>query len=204
MTSESERVTASAQTPAASEAAATPAVGARRRAPTSSAWTSFLDHFDTVVYVAVGVCFLAAAVISLVYSVAAFAWQVTQPSNHSLGAIVEGGAGPQAIINLVSDLLLTMIIMEVASTVTHYLRDKATSVKPFLFIGIISGTRGILAVGARLSVANVTGPDFLHAMVELAVNAGVIIALSIAMRLIGNYLNEGPTPAAPAPGADGQ
>ncbi len=142
--------------------------------------------------------------ISLVYSVAAFAWQVTQPSNHSLGAIVEGGAGPQAIINLVSDLLLTMIIMEVASTVTHYLRDKATSVKPFLFIGIISGTRGILAVGARLSVANVTGPDFLHAMVELAVNAGVIIALSIAMRLIGNYLNEGPTPAAPAPGADGQ
>jgi uncharacterized membrane protein (DUF373 family) len=98
----------------------------------------------------------------------------------------------------VSDLLLTLIIMEVLGTVVHYLRTRATSLKPFLFIGIISATRGVLAVGARLSVADFqqlasgSGTEFRYSMIELGVNAGVIIALGLALRLIGRFLEDDP------------
>ena len=54
-------------------------------------------------------------------------------------------------------------------------------------------TRGILAVGARLTVtsAETTQPnEFRNAMIELGVNAGVIIALGVTLRLIGNYLED--------------
>jgi hypothetical protein len=85
--------------------------------------------------------------------------------------------------------------MEVLGTVVHHLRDGETTLRPFLFIGIISATRGILAVGARLSVSDsLTPTDFIHEMVELGVNAVVIIALGITMNLIGKFLEEGAIP----------
>ncbi|HUY76142.1 MAG TPA: hypothetical protein VMV29_05195 [Ktedonobacterales bacterium] len=61
------------------------------------------------------------------------------------------------------------------------------------FIGIISATRGSLAVGARLSVTDFSqlhGAEFTSSMIELGVNAGVIIALGVALRLIGNFLDD--------------
>jgi hypothetical protein len=105
--------------------------------------------------------------------------------------------GAQDIIALVSDLLLTLIIMEVLGTVVHHLRERETTLRPFLFIGIISATRGILAVGARLSVSSgkaLTDIEFSRDMVELAVNALVIIALGIAMKLIGKFLEDSAIP----------
>ncbi|MGO8948743.1 MAG: phosphate-starvation-inducible PsiE family protein [Ktedonobacterales bacterium] len=90
----------------------------------------------------------------------------------SLQAIFTNEAGAQDVIALVSDLLLTLIIMEVLGTVVHHLRDGETTLRPFLFIGIISATRGILAVGARLSVSStLTSDEFIRDMVELGVNA---------------------------------
>jgi uncharacterized membrane protein (DUF373 family) len=93
----------------------------------------------------------------------------------------------QAIIQLVSDLLLVLIIMEVLSTVIHYLREHATSLRPFLFIGIVSATRGILSIGARLSVGGekVSTQEFTTSMIELAINAAVILALGITLKLLG-------------------
>jgi hypothetical protein len=87
--------------------------------------------------------------------------------------------------------------MEVLGTVVHHLRERETTLRPFLFIGIISATRGILAVGARLSVSSnstLSREEFIRAMVELAVNALVIIALGIAMKLIGKFLEDSAIP----------
>src|SRR5713226_6614374 len=97
-----------------------------------------------------------------------------------------------AIIKLVSDLLLVLIIMEVLGTVIHYLKAHATSLRPFLFIGIVSATRGILSIGARLSVEKVTlpSPEFTSAMVELGVNAAVILALGITLKLLGKLIEQ--------------
>src|SRR5262249_50664582 len=123
--------------------------------------------------------------------------QMFLPRGFSLQAIFRNEAGAQDIISLVSDLLLTLIIMEVLGTVVHHLQDGETTLRPFLFIGIISATRGILAVGARLSVATngaLSREDFVRDMVELGVNAIVIIALGVTMKLIGQYLEVGAVP----------
>jgi len=96
----------------------------------------------------------------------------------------------KAIIQLVSDLLLVLIIMEVLGTVIHYLKAHATSLRPFLFIGIVSATRGILSIGARLSVGEVKPGEFSNAMIELGVSAAVILALGITLKLLGRLVED--------------
>ena len=157
--------------------------------------TRLLNSFDSAVYLLVGACFLVAALISLIYGVLKFAYSVYVILSAGSGGLSNAGSVAEAIITFVSDLLLTLIIMEVLGTVINYLETRATSLKPFLFIGIISATRGILAVGARLSVSDFAqlGPSqFRDSMVELGVNAAVIIALGVTLKLIGDFLDEEP------------
>jgi uncharacterized membrane protein (DUF373 family) len=155
--------------------------------------TRGLELTDSVIYLLVGGCFLLAAALSLVYSVLNFLIAVGNALH--LGATTQAGLNtmPSAIITFVSDLLLTLIILEVMGTVVSYLKTRATSLKPFLFIGIISAVRGILAVGARLSVSNIqqiTIEEFRNSMIELGVDAVVIIALGFTLRIIGHYLDD--------------
>jgi uncharacterized membrane protein (DUF373 family) len=161
-----------------------------------SVW--FLEQIDAIPYWIVGTVFWIAALLSLAYSLTAFIVQVFNQAGGTGGFTIKGlidqGLGAQDIITLVSDLLLTLIIMEVFGTVVHYLRERETTLKPFLFIGIISATRGILAVGARLSIGSIPQDEFVKAMVELGVNGAVIIALGVTMKLIGNFLDQGATP----------
>jgi len=144
----------------------------------------FLDRADSVVYAIVGVCFLLAAILALLYTFWAFGI-----SNIELGTLPmdqQPGREAQAIIEFVSGLLLVLIIMEMLGTVIHYLQVHATSLRPFLFIGIISATRSILSIGARLSVEgpNLGATDFTYAMFELGVSAAVILALGITIKLL--------------------
>jgi hypothetical protein len=86
--------------------------------------------------------------------------------------------------------------MEVLGTITHYLKSEATSLRPFLFIGIISATRSILSVGAKLSVAGsstIGDPEFFHSMIELGVSAAVVLALGITLKLLGKDIDDSPT-----------
>jgi uncharacterized membrane protein (DUF373 family) len=150
-----------------------------------------LEKGDVFIYGTVGACFFLAALFTLGYAFYNFFQQLT-----SNPALVNGqtmsNTSPQniaqAIINLVSDLLLVLIIMEVLSTVLHYLRARATSLTPFLFIGMISATRGVLAIGARLSVTQVSGDEFKDAMIELGLNAAVILALGITLRILSHHV----------------
>ena len=155
-----------------------------------SAAALWLEKGDTLIYALVGACFFLGALFTLGYAFYHFYHQLTNPGVVSGEALA--GSDPQnvaqAIINLVSDLLLVLIIMEVLSTVLHYLRERATSLKPFLFIGMISATRGVLAIGARLSVTRVQGDDFNQAMIELGVNAAVILALGITLRVLSKQV----------------
>src|SRR5438105_1898044 len=147
-----------------------------------------LDRADSVVYAIVGICLLLAAILALVYTFWALGLSIiglqTFPMNQ------RPGQEAQAIIELVSGLLLVLIIMEILGTVIHYLQVHATSLQPFLFIGIISATRSILSIGARLSIQgfNVGATDFTHAMIELGVSAAVILALGITLKLLGKLV----------------
>ncbi len=141
----------------------------------------FLDRGDSIIYTIVGACFFLAALFALGYSFWNFGALFV--ASHFQPALVG-----QAIIQLVSDLLLlVIIIMEVLGTVTHYLREHATSLRPFLYIGIISATRGILEIGARLSVegTGISKQVFTNGMIELSVSGFVILALSTSLKLLG-------------------
>src|SRR5690242_16083408 len=94
-----------------------------------------------------------------------------------------------AVITLINDLLLVMIISEVLRTVLSYLSERGGSLRPFLFIAAISATRRILAIGAQMSITGDTLPSdrFQQAMIDLGVNAGVILAIGVALYLIGRF-----------------
>ena len=152
-------------------------------------WTAFsvkiLDGGDSFIYAIVGVCFFVGSLFALGYSFWDFYFHLVTEN------FVPSSIGKD-IIQFISDLLLVLIIMEVLGTVTHYLKEQATSLRPFLFIGIISATRGILSIGARLSVegSNVHPDDFRNAMIELGVNATVILALGITIKLLGKHVSD--------------
>jgi uncharacterized membrane protein (DUF373 family) len=148
-----------------------------------------LDKADSIIYAIVGVSFLIGALVALGYSF----W------NFASNAISAIGAGhpaelATAVIEFVSGLLLVLIIMEVLGTVTHYLKSHETSLRPFLFIGIVSATRSILSIGAKLSVGqesiNSITAGFESAMIELGVSALVILALGITLKLLGRLVED--------------
>ena len=143
---------------------------------------NFLDRADTIVYAVVGVCFLFGALCALVYTFWDFGISLMVIPSHPL---TEGpGLAAEAIIQFISGLLLVLIIVEVLGTVTHYLKSHETSLRPFLFIGIVSAIRSVLSVGARLSVS--AAGDFNHSMIELGVSAAVVVALGITLKILGN------------------
>ena len=151
----------------------------------------WLQGADRAIYALVGLVFLLAAFAMLVYSVLVF-----QTDLASLGF-------PLAIVALVNDLLLVMIIMEVLRTVLSYLEVRGSSLQPFLFIAAISATRRILAIGARMSIAGegLTAAQFQQEMVDLAVNAGAILAIAVALFLLSRRgSDDGPGPPREGPG----
>ncbi|TMC65138.1 MAG: hypothetical protein E6J21_02755 [Chloroflexota bacterium] len=150
-----------------------------------------LDRADSVIYFIVGVCFFLAAIMALTYTFWALGVSIIEL--RALPMNQQPTQGAQAIIELVSGLLLVLIIMEMLGTVIHYLQVHATSLRPFLFIGIISATRSILSIGARLSVEgfSLRETDFTHAMIELGVSAAVILALGITLKLLSGMFEDG-------------
>ena len=133
-----------------------------------------LEGADALVYALVGLVFLLAAFGMLVFSVLTFP-----------ATLAEQGF-PLAIIALINDLLLVMIITEVLRTVLSYLAEKGSSLRPFLFIAAISATRRILAIGAQMSLSqeHMDAGQFQQAMLDLTVNAGIILSIGIALFLL--------------------
>lgn len=163
--------------------------------PIGSFSSNILERGDSIIYTIVGVCFFLGALFALGYSF----WDFSDAMLHikeiiaaskDIPSLTPQSVVASAIIKLVSDLLLVLIIMEVLGTVIHYLKEHATSLRPFLFIGIVSATRGILSIGAKLSVEDVSGTKFTSAMIELGVNAAVILALGITLKLLGRFVED--------------
>jgi uncharacterized membrane protein (DUF373 family) len=151
-----------------------------------------LDSADSLFYMLVGLAFLSAAGLTLVYSVfnlvTGVAASLTHPVSDSVTLQIA-----QNVLGFISDLLLVLIILEVLGTIRSYLDKRTNSVQPFLFIGIISATRGILSTGAHLSIVMSSPTTLLDAsrfqsdIIQLGINALVIIALGVTLRIMGPY-----------------
>lgn len=92
---------------------------------------------------------------------------------------------PAGVTDATNELLFVIIIMEILRTVVAHFRGGGFQLKPFLIIGIISAVRHVLSVGARLSLATETAPPRVRlALLELGVNAAVVLALVVALVLV--------------------
>jgi uncharacterized membrane protein (DUF373 family) len=118
---------------------------------------------------AVAVVLIGAAVVVLFHSV--------------YEAVFHAGEFTEQIPALIDSVLFVIIVLEIFSTVLSHFREGGFQLKPFLVIGIISAVRHILIVGAKSSLGG-TVSHFNQTMIELGVNAGIVIVLVVALRLI--------------------
>src|SRR2546423_6756370 len=80
------------------------------------------------------------------------------------------------VIDGLNGVLFVVIVLELMSTVVAHFEHAGFQLQPFLIIGIISGVRHILTVGARLSLAGeVTGTAFRQSQIELGVEGAVVL-----------------------------
>jgi len=155
---------------------------------------SLVGRAEVVVYVIVAILLLIAAVVTCCFAL--------------VGAVQQFWSGKplEGIFSFVNDLLLVLIIMEVLRTVARFIRENefdidVADVIPFLVIGAISAARRILAIGAKLSLGEAQQPvhpggsltsagswyRFDEAMIELGVDAGLILAIALAVLIIHRY-----------------
>ena len=90
------------------------------------------------------------------------------------------------VTRAVNDVLFIVVILELVRTIIARLEGGGFQLQPFLVIGIISATREILTVGAELSLAGHEEP-IVNTMIELGINAAVVVALSLALVLVRRY-----------------
>lgn len=180
------------QLPVETPVAPQPTPASRRRL--DRAGVRALDVVDSFFYLLVGVAFLCAAGLTLIYSVINLVVGVAGSLSKPISTAIAFGFA-QNVLGFISDLLLVLIILEVLGTIRSYLDKHTNSVQPFLFIGIISATRGILSTGAHLSIAlsapssatALTTSQFQSDVIQLGINALVIIALGATLRIMGPY-----------------
>ena len=147
----------------------------KSRRDLSALMEPWLEWADRAVYVLVAVLFLAAALAMGGYSV----WTFVQHLNDDF---------PLDLITFINDLLLVLIILEVMGTVRSYLEKGTTSIEPFLYIGINSATRRILAIGAQSTLNHQDDETvFRHLIIDLGVNGAVVLALAAALFLFSRY-----------------
>ena len=96
-----------------------------------------------------------------------------------------------AATTAVNNVLFAIIVIEVMRTVVAHFERGGLQLQPFLIIGIISAVREILTVGARLSLQGAVHEPAStvvnNALLELSVNAAVVVGLALSLVLIRRF-----------------
>jgi uncharacterized membrane protein (DUF373 family) len=88
------------------------------------------------------------------------------------------------MIQGVNDILFIVIILEILRTVISRFTDGVYQLDKFLIIGVIAAVRHILTVGASLTLESTKSDTaFERSIYEMALNAGIVIALVFALYL---------------------
>ena len=122
--------------------------------------TRFLNVIDTVILilVAFGIIGIAGSLLYEALTDALFFW-----SAHS-------------IPHIISELMFTLIIMELFRQVLRQINKKPFSLNPFLFIGFIASIRGILLTQMSLSMGDV---EWKQGITQVVVHVGVLLVLVV-------------------------
>jgi uncharacterized membrane protein (DUF373 family) len=148
-------------------AAEQPAAGAR------DAIARWFTRAEDVVYVGLGVVLAASAFALLAYAVVALA-------SHAIAGTLDA-----RVVDILDRVLLTLIFVEVLSTVQVSFREHTLVPEPFLVVGIIAGTRRVLVLTAEIGeLLKDGGERFRNSMIELGVLTVMIVALVAALVLL--------------------
>jgi uncharacterized membrane protein (DUF373 family) len=131
----------------------------------------FLGHGESVMFLAVAAALMVVAVLVFVRGV------------QELVASPAGEPFAVTVTRAVNSALFIVVVLELVRTIVVRLEGGGFQLQPFLVIGIISATRDILTVGAELSLVG-ENSRVAQTMIELGVNAAVVLALSIALVLV--------------------
>jgi uncharacterized membrane protein (DUF373 family) len=128
---------------------------------------------EDIVYIGLGLL-LAALVLSLL--VTAFG---------DIGRSLVDWSVAARTIALLDQILLILLVVELLYTVQVSFRAHALAPEPFLLVGLISAIRRVLLLTAEMGKQHEPTETSAHAFVwELAVLAGLILALAVALMLV--------------------
>ncbi|RTZ93208.1 MAG: hypothetical protein DSY91_02485 [Deltaproteobacteria bacterium] len=85
---------------------------------------------------------------------------------------------PEAALPIIDDIMLMLIILELLWPVLRFLRRERFSLSPFIYVGIISGVRRILAIEAKASISH---QQSTYSLIEIGVSVGVVLVLGIVL-----------------------
>lgn len=132
--------------------------------PSINYLTRFLNVVDTIilVLVAFGIIGIAGSLLYEALTDALFFW-----SSHS-------------IPHIISELMFTLIIMELFRQVLRQINKKAFNLNPFLFIGFIASIRGMLLTQMSLSLGDL---EWKEGIVQVIVYVGVLLTLVVCYKI---------------------
>jgi uncharacterized membrane protein (DUF373 family) len=131
-----------------------------------------LERAEMILFLAIALALLVIAIVVFVRGVQDL---VLAPAEQDFAVTVT---------RAVNSVLFIVVVLELLRTIVARLEGGGFQLQPFLVIGIISATRDILTVGAELSLREV---PLTRTMIELAVNAGVVVALAVALVLVRRF-----------------
>lgn len=91
-----------------------------------------------------------------------------------------------SILEMIGDILFVLIIMEILWDVLRYLKRQAFTLKPFIYVGIISSIRGMILVEAKMSLGGIGEIKLFHNLAKIGIFAGIILILILCLYLLGN------------------
>jgi uncharacterized membrane protein (DUF373 family) len=105
--------------------------------PHARRWVPLLEQLEEWGYLTAGLSFLLVGMVTFVYAWIAFFSALDAGVLH-------------AVLLVTNDFLFVLILLELFRTVINFLKLRVVTLEPFLYVGIIAGTRRILTSGTQL------------------------------------------------------
>jgi uncharacterized membrane protein (DUF373 family) len=140
-----------------------------RRGDKVNGWIYRLEWLEKWGYLTAGLSFLLLGMVSFAYGW--YAFFIT----FQFGIL-------HAALVLTNELLFVVILLELFRTVINFLKSHVITLEPFLYVGIIAGTRRILTGGAQMANME-TMPDqvFNRYLWDVGLNVITVLALVLAV-----------------------
>ena len=97
------------------------------------------------------------------------------------------GAPDHTFSHLISDLMLTLIIMALLNQVVHLIRNQPFTLLPFIAIGLIASIRGFLIAQIKVGLGEI---EWAAGLIQLGSYAVMVIAMATCFYIFSKGIKE--------------